>query len=275
MRKFLLLLPFVLMFAACSQTELQVMSYNMRQGNSPDGINHWDNRCHATLSMLREAKPDVFGVQEAHGYQVSYITDSLPCYRSVGVGRDDGFEKGERMSVFYNSDKFELLDWGTYWLSDTPDEPSKGWDAAYPRTATWTRLKMKKGGREFFYVNTHLDHIGAQARRNGLILIVDRIAAMNPDGLPMVLTGDFNTTEDDPCLDDLDLRMKSARREAPVTDTGITYNGFGKEGELARAIDYIYYSGFDSCDNFRVLRDSYDGIPYISDHYPITVTLKF
>lgn len=274
MRK-LILLPLALLLAACSAGTLQVMSYNMRQGNAPDGDNHWEKRCPATIAMLEDVKPDIFGVQEAHGFQVDYITDNLPYYQNVGVGREDGEDNGERMSIFYNTDKVELLDWGTYWLSETPDVPSKGWDAACVRTATWTKLKMKKGGREFFYVNTHLDHIGGEARRNGLALIVGNIARMNPDGLPMVLTGDFNVTPDDPCLEDLDNMMKSARVEAPHTDNSDTYNAFGKSGEQARVIDYIYYSAFDSCDNFRVVDDSYAGIPYISDHYPITVTLKF
>lgn len=272
MRK-LIFLPLALILAACSSTELQVMSYNIRLGVANDGENSWGQRCAATIEMLNDVKPDIFGVQEAYDFQVNYITENIPSYGCVGVGREDGLEKGERMSVFYNTEKIELLEWGTYWLSETPDVPSLGWDAACRRTATWTKLRMKDGGKEFFYVNTHLDHIGPEARRNGLALIVERIAGMNPDGLPMVLTGDFNVTADDPSLDDLDKMMKSARVEAEHTDNSITYNGFGKD--TARVIDYIYYSGFGSCDNFRVVNATYAGIPYISDHYPITVTLKF
>lgn len=268
------LISLALALVACSPAQLKVMSFNMRQGNAPDGENAWENRCPATIAMLQDVIPDVFGVQEAHGFQVDYITDNLPAYTGIGVGRDDGKELGERMSIFFNSDKIELLDWGTYWLSETPDVPSKGWDARCIRTATWSKMKMKKGGKEFFYVNTHLDHIGPEAQKNGLALIVNRIAAMNPDGLPMVLTGDFNVEPDNACLNDLNKMMKSARIEAPHADNGNTFNGWGNE-EAACVIDYIYYSGFDSCDDFRVIRDSYAGIPYISDHYPIVTTLEF
>lgn len=274
MRKLLLFLSIVLCLNSCAATKLQVMSYNIRLGKANDGENSWNYRRPATVAMLNEVKPDVFGVQEAYDFQIKYITDNIPRYSCVGVGREDGKEKGEHMSVFYNSDKVELLDWGTYWLSETPEVPSFGWDAACMRTATWTKLKFKENGKEFFYVNTHLDHLGEVARRKGLALIVERISAMNPDGIPMVLTGDFNVSPDNPCLEDLDKMMKSARKVARESDFEITYNAWGDK-KTQMVIDYIYFSGFRTCPDFRALRDSYAGVPYISDHYPVTATLIF
>ena len=274
MRKLLLFLSIVLCLNSCAATRLQVMSYNIRLGKANDGENSWNSRRPATVAMLNEVKPDVFGVQEAYDFQIKYITDNIPRYSCVGVGREDGKEKGEHMSVFYNSDKVELLDWGTYWLSETPEVPSFGWDAACMRTATWTKLKLKENGKEFFYVNTHLDHLGEVARRKGLALIVERIAAMNPDGIPMVLTGDFNVSPDNPCLEDLDKMMKSARKVARESDFEITYNAWGDK-KTQMVIDYIYFSGFRNCPDFRALRGTYEGIPYISDHYPVTATLIF
>lgn len=253
-------------------TALKAMSYNMRVGTAKDGDNAWENRCPATAAMLEEVAPDVFGVQEALDFQLKYITDNCPQYECIGVGREDGKSKGEHMSVFYNKDRFKMLKWGTYWLSETPDVPSKGWDAKCKRTATWVLLKDRQSGKKFWFVNTHLDHIGKEARLKGLALIVDNIKAMNPKGYPMVLTGDFNVTPDDPCLVDLDKIMSSARKVAVNTDTKPSFTGWG---EPRKIIDYVYISGFAVCTDFKVIDKQYAGIPYISDHYPVTAILKY
>lgn len=258
---------------SCKKAEtIKVMSYNVRLGVAKDGDNAWDLRKEATPAMLQDQDPLCFGVQEAYDFQIAYINETCPQYASIGVGRDDGVSKGEHMSIFYKKDLVELEDWGTYWLSETPDVPSKGWDAACRRTATWALLKIKKTGTHFYYVNTHLDHVGVEARKNGLALIVDRIAAMNPDGWPMVLTGDLNVLSDDPCLKDLDTKMKSARTFAEKTTDKTSFNGWGK---ASQAIDYVYYSGFAKCKEFNVVDQTYAGKPYISDHYPVYAVLQF
>ena len=258
---------------SCKKAEtIKVMSYNVRLGVAKDGDNAWDLRKEATPAMLQDQDPLCFGVQEAYDFQIAYINETCPQYASIGVGRDDSVSKGEHMSIFYKKDLVEVEDWGTYWLSETPDEPSKGWDAACYRTATWALLKIKKTGTHFYYVNTHLDHVGVEARKNGLALIVDRIAAMNPEGWPMVLTGDLNVKADDPCLVDLDKKMKSARIYAEKTTDKTSFNGWGR---ASQAIDYVYYSGFKKCTEFDVVDQSYAGKPYISDHYPVYAVLEF
>ena len=257
----------------CGQEEkvrLDVISYNIRQGVADDGDNSWEYRKTATTDMLQDKHPDIFGVQEAYDFQIDYITGSLPEYESIGVGRDDGKQAGEHMSIFYNTESVKMIEWGTFWLSETPETPSMGWDAACRRTATWALLE--KEGRKFYYVNTHLDHVGKEAQKNGLALIVDRIADINPEGFPMVLTGDFNVTPDDPVLDDLETKMLSARDNASQTDSLGTFNGWGGSDSV---IDYIWYDGFASCDKFETVRSRYSGIPYISDHYPVHATLTF
>lgn len=263
----------VLLSSCSSQNDsITVMSYNVRLGVANDGENSWENRKAATPAMLTDCAPDVFGVQEAFDFQLEYIEQASPVYKWVGVGRDDGKKKGECMAVFYNREKIELLDWGTYWLSETPEVPSMGWDAACRRTATWTLLKIKETGKKFWFVNTHLDHVGEQARTNGLQLIVDRIDRMSsPEKLPMVLTGDFNVTPDDPCLTELGKRMKSARAFAVHSDDKPSYNGFKAPKSI---IDYIYYSGFQECRTFRVVDTEYAGRPFISDHYPVLAVLE-
>ena len=257
----------------CQCTEaLKVMSFNIRNAGAQDGDNAWPLRADAVKLMLESELPDVFGIQEAYPEQEVFILENCPGYKGFGVGRDDGADKGERMSVFYRTEALELLDGGTWWLSETPDVPSVGWDAKYPRTATWAKLRRKSDGREFFFVNTHLDHKGVKARREGLAFVVDKVSEMSP-GTPLILTGDFNVEPGDDCLLSLEGKMKDARTEAPVSCDRPSFNGFGKS--RGKLIDYIYYRGFSAADKFCVVDGRFLGKSYISDHYPITATLRF
>ena len=282
MRKFtlivaamLVMLPFV--SSAQKQTkdhDLKVMSYNIRMGAAKDGTNSWEYRYPATALMLEDQKPDVFGVQETFNYQIRFIEDNFMDYDCVGVGRDDGKQKGEFMSIFWNKKTVKMLKWGTFWLSETPEKPSMGWDAACKRTATWALMKDKKTGKQFYFVNTHLDHRGAEAQRKGLELIVERIAQINPKGYPMVLTGDFNVKPDNAALKDLDTKMQSARKIAPRTDNHPTFNNWGKI-KPDMVIDYIYVSGFSACPEYHTVTEKYGTWKYVSDHYPIYAKLIF
>lgn len=251
-------------------TPMRVVSFNVRLGVAKDGKNAWSKRCPAAGEMFKTIQPTVLGVQEAYDFQIKYLEENCPEYACVGVGREDGAHQGEHMSIFYRKQDVELLDWGTYWLSETPDIPSLGWDAACMRTATWALLKHKKSGKQFFYVNTHLDHVGHIARREGLKLLVERIGMMNPNGWPMILTGDFNVLPDDPCLKNLDAMMQSARTFARFSDTHGSFNDWGKAEE---SIDFIYYSAIRDCISFRVIRESFAGVKYISDHYPVVADI--
>jgi endonuclease/exonuclease/phosphatase family metal-dependent hydrolase len=251
---------------------LKVMSYNIRLGSANDGTNSWALRYPATAEMIKDQAPDVFGVQEALSYQVYFIEENFRNYKSVGVGRENGKKEGEHMSIFWNTKTVKMLKWGTFWLSDTPEKPSMGWDAACYRTATWALMKDKKTGKKFYFVNTHLDHVGKEAQKNGLKLIVDRIAKINKEDYPMVLTGDFNVRPDNKVLADLDARMTSVRKIAAKTDKHDTYNGWGKGNGI---IDYIYVSGFSSCPEYQTVTKRYTDRKFVSDHYPIAARLIF
>lgn len=268
----LFMLPSVIFAQDETQTEIKVMSYNIRQGEAKDGTNSWALRYPATAEMIEDQKPDVFGVQEAMSYQILFIEQNMRDYKCVGVGRDDGKKKGEYMSIFWNKKTTSMLDWGTFWLSETPDKASMGWDAACYRTATWALMKDKKTGRKYYFVNTHLDHVGSIARSKSTRLIVDRIAGMNKDGLPVVLTGDFNMKPSDASLKPVDAVMKSARKVAEVTDDKGTYNNWGKASDV---IDYIYFSGFSSCPEYRTVTKKYAKRTFVSDHFPIVARLIF
>lgn len=282
MRKLTLIIAAVLMvlpFTSSAQKQtrdydLKVMSYNIRLGTAKDGTNSWEYRYPATALMLQDQKPDVFGVQEAFDFQVKFITENFKDYDCVGVGRDNGKSEGEHMSIFWNKKNVKMLKWGTFWLSETPEKPSKGWDAKCKRTATWALMKDKKTGKHFYYVNTHLDHRGSEARRQGLNLIVSRIDEINPKGYPMVLTGDFNMKPDDAALVGLEQRMQSARKIAPKTDNHATLNLWGK-GKADMVIDYIYVSGFSACPEYHTITEKYGTWKYVSDHYPIYAKLIF
>jgi endonuclease/exonuclease/phosphatase family metal-dependent hydrolase len=205
---------------------------------------------------------------------LSYISEQAPEYKNVGVGRDNGISQGEHMSIFWNTKTIEMIEWGTYWLSETPDVPSHGWDADCRRTATWALMKDKRNGKSFFFLNTHLDHKGVEASKNGLQLLIDKIAGMNPDGYPMVLTGDFNITPDNPGLVDLDKIMTSTRKITKKTDNKGTFNGW-RTDRPGPVIDYIYMSGFSSVPVYETITKKYADKPFISDHNPIMSVLVF
>lgn len=268
----LLLAAFLMLPQFCFAQDLKVMSFNVRMSSANDGTNSWALRYPAVGDMFKDQKPDIMGVQEALYEQIYFFDNNFKDYKYVGVGREDGKKEGEFMAIFWNKKTVSLLDWGTYWLSETPDKPSMGWDAACFRTATWALMKDKKTGKKFYFVNTHLDHVGKEARRNGLKLVMDKIAAMNKDGLPLVLTGDFNVTPDDPALVDVDANMKSARIVAEKTDNTGTFNNWGKASSV---IDYIYFTGFSSCPEYHTVTEKYAERKFVSDHYPITAELNF
>lgn len=273
----LVLCAATIILPGCKKGEqtLKVISYNIRVGSAPDGDHKWDIRKPASPAMIADQQPDIFGLQEALKMQLDYLEETCPDYDHVGVHRDDGKEKGEVMAIFWNTKTQKMIKWGNFWLSETPEVPSKGWDAACFRTATWALLKDKRYNKKYYYVNTHLDHIGQEARANGLKLIVDRIDGINPEGYPMILTGDFNVDLGDPCLKSLEGRMESVRDIAPVTDSLDTFQGFGTGQYGNRVIDYIYESGFSAAPSFETITKTYENIPFISDHYPVAATLVF
>ena len=178
--------------------QLKVMSFNIRYSSGDDGANSWDNRKQAVPAMFADQQPTVLGVQEARLDQKTYMDENCAGYKSIGVGRTDGQNAGEFMAIYYLDDAVKLEKWGTFWLSDTPDTPSIGWDASTYRTATWAVFTHYKSGRKFFYVNTHIDHVGQVAAQKSMELIEAKIRSLNPDNLPTLLTADFNKMLDSP-----------------------------------------------------------------------------
>ena len=265
---------FALMGVACNRTsEIKVMSYNIRLSSGTieaDSIYHWEHRKQASLELMHQEQPTVFGLQEACPDQMDYMVENLPEYGYIGVGRDDGKRKGEFMAIFYKKDEIELLDGGTFWLSQTPDQVTKGWDAACFRTCTWTILKKKDTGKKFVYLNTHLDHKGQEARKESIKLIVAKAEELTGGKLPVFITADFNSPTTNEIFKPMQEAMLDARVEAPVTDERGTLNCWGTTPPGV-VIDHIFYRGAEA-QKFEVLRDKDYGAPYVSDHYPVMLT---
>ena len=246
---------------------LKLISFNMRTAWGRDGDNSWMNRRSASVEMLRREAPDVMGVQEAMQEQLLYLDAECPQYARVGEDRDGGAEGGETMAVFYLRDRFDLLADGTFWLSETPDRVSRGWDAACNRTVTWVELRDKMSGRTFFYFNTHLDHQGKQDREESVKLIISKIRAIAGPRAAVILGGDLNAPGDSPVFRPLVQWMKPARAKAAVSDAKGTFNGFGTAPDTI-ILDHLFFRGRIRCLRFATLDGNY-GAPYISDHYPI------
>lgn len=264
---FFMMLPFCQAVVAKQAIDVKIISYNIRT-LARDGSNSWQYRNHATATMLHKHQPDAFGLQEAMVQHLLYIDSVCPQYARVGVGRDDGLKGGEFMAIYYNTERFDLVDSGTFWLSETPSKVSRGWDAACFRTATWVKLKEKNSGKEFFYFNTHFDHKGRTAQTESMKLIVQKIKAIAGKKAPVILGGDFNVEPGDSIFMPLEKFMHSARCEALKSDDKGTFNNFGKMTRKC-ILDHLFYRGRRvECLEYTTLDGNY-GAPFISDHYPI------
>jgi len=189
-----IVVSFIPSFAA---EPLRVMTFNIRYGTAKDGENHWDKRKEFLVETIKAFNPDLLGTQETIGFQRDYLAQNLPGYGVVGVGRDDGQEKGEMMAVYYKQARFEKQAEGHFWYSETPDKAgSMGWDTSLPRMATWLRLQDRQDASAppILYVNTHFDHMGRTARLESAKLLRQKISSLS-SGASVILTGDFNSGE--------------------------------------------------------------------------------
>lgn len=258
-------------------SEIRVMTFNIRLSPDEtfDGDNCWNRRRDAVIRMIGESKPDLFGIQEGIIHQVSYMEENLPAYGRYGVCRDDGLERGEANAVFWRKDRFDVKECDTYWLSETPDTVSQGWDGACRRIVTWVRLHDKEAKRDVWFFNTHFDHVGKIARQESGKLIVARMRELVPEGDPIFLTGDFNANWDDPILQPVRELLQECRETAPVTDNRNTFNDWGKvpfDGEDV-IIDHIFYRGSKAI-RYGLLTEDY-GAAFVSDHWPVMGTFRF
>lgn len=254
---------------------LRVITYNIRLNTPSDGVNAWPNRSDQVSALLDFHQAEIFGLQEAFIGQIEDIHAQLPKMKWVGVGRDDGQKAGEYSPVFYDSEKFKALKQGGFWLSETPEKPGLGWDAACNRVCTWIILKEHKSGGKFMVLNTHFDHLGDKARSESAKLILRKIKELNTDNLPVILMGDFNLTPDKEPISVITSELNDSRaisKKAPYGPVG-TFNAFKFDAPMKDRIDYIFVSDKIEVKRYAVLTDSKDQ-RYPSDHQPVLVTLE-
>jgi endonuclease/exonuclease/phosphatase family metal-dependent hydrolase len=260
---------------------LRVMSFNLRYDTPNDSANAWPNRKDWVAALVRFHGADVVGVQEALAHMLTDLDARLPGYARVGVGRADGRARGEFSAILYRTDRLALLDSGTFWLSPTPEAPgSKGWDAAIERVATWARFRDRLTGCSHLQLNTHFDHIGEQARQESARLIRRRLAQL-AGGLPIVVTGDLNSTPTSASYRIL-TRDTVAGATPPLADAFLTSRSghYGPTSswtafraiEPGRRIDYVLVSAPVTVSSHGILPDSWNG-RFPSDHLPVLAML--
>lgn len=257
--------------------DIVVMSFNMRYDNPNDGDNRWSNRKEIVAQTIIEAQTDIVGTQELLHHQLNDLKSLLPHYRFIGTAREDGISQGEYSAIIYKNGSFDLLGSGSFWISETPEEVgSKGWDGACERIATWAILSQPHNHQELFILNTHLDHVGVEARRQGVALLLSRIKSL-AGSRPVIVTGDFNATpQSDVILQILASgQLQHAKDIAKITEgEPWTFDGFGRLDTLDRSfIDYIFVNDDVQVKSHEVLPITTIDGRHLSDHAPVKTIL--
>ncbi len=275
MKRVILSLLVAVVALSASAQELNVGSFNIRTGGPlregqarPEKgdykkYNGWDDRKQYVCDMINLEAFDVFGSQEVKKKQLDYMVENLPDYGYIGVGRDHGDDRGEFCPVFYRKDAVEKLDGGTFWLSPTPEVPSKGWDAKYNRICSWGLFKHKATGKKFYFLNVHFDHRGVQARLEASKQIVNYVKKVCK-GTPVIISGDYNVTQHSDSYKVLATSgvVKDAYDAAKVrfAPTG-TFNGFNPRRYTTYRIDHLFVSKKLKVSRYGVLTYHYYRTP--------------
>ena len=271
-------LLFVMIFGTVNgqkKTPINVASFNLRFETVHDGENTWSNRRDFVKELITYHEFDIMGTQELHHSQISDLLQ-MKGWKYTGGGRDDGINKGEHSAIFYKEDRFKLLESGDFWLSETPDIPSKGWDATCcNRICSWGKFKDKKSRKTFFVFNVHFDHQGLQARIESGYLMTRKIEEV-AERYPVLLCGDFNSTPETKQIQHISSQLNDSYlvSELPPYGPVGTFNGFKIDAPLKDRIDYIFVSDHFKIHKYGALTDFKEG-RFPSDHLPVVVNLSF
>ena len=271
-----LILIAVSMESLAQTSQLSVMSYNIRCGSCEpnDSPNNWKKRKNLAAHLIKTQNPDLLGLQEAELFQVEDLVEMLDDYSWVGVGRDDGKDKGETTAILFRTARFSLQGQKTLWLSQTPQQPSRGWDAAYRRTLTIAQLLDAKTQKALFVFNAHLDNEGEIARQESAKLLLAEMAKLDPQ-VPLVVTGDFNTKASSSTYKLLAAALQDTESASstPATGGNNTFNDFGNNSEGEAKIDFIFASPHLKVLSHAIDTTTYNSL-YPSDHFPLLVKLQ-
>jgi len=262
-------------FSICNAQNLKVMTYNIRLDVASDGENAWPNRKDFLSSQVLFYSPDILGVQEAQPNQMDDLKVALKDYKYIGLGRDGG-NAGEHSAVFYNSKKVKVENDATFWLSETPNQVSKGWDGACNRVCTYGLFTILDSKQKVWVFNTHLDHVGEQARQEGMQLILKKIDEVNKQNIPVIVMGDFNVEPESTLITELKKHMVDSKQQAKITfGSDGTFNNFKYDEPVTKRIDYIMLPKDNKMkvERYGVLSSSIN-LKYPSDHFPVFLELK-
>lgn len=303
MKKYTFTLLFLAITLCISSQNLFVGTYNIRNDNSDDRKegNAWPKRCQVICDMMNFEQPDIFGTQEVLVGQLRDLKQGLDGYDCIGVGRDDGKEAGEYSAIFYKKDKLKRLDYGNFWLNETPDKPALGWDAACIRICTWGKFQDVKTKLKFYFFNLHMDHVGVVARREAAKLVVRKIKEIAGSNAPVILTGDFNVDQHDEIYQIFTqsglLKDSYTAAKMRFAENG-TFQGFKSSLLTDSRIDHVFVSNRFQVKQYGILTNGYwtegtsrevskEGAApqqlnfrqYVhrlpSDHYPVMVKLNY
>ena len=259
-------------FNSCSDTseKINIMTYNIRLDTETDGINMWDNRKEGIVSLIKEENVDILGIQEGLPSQIEYLSKQLDDYSMIGEGRDGG-NNGEYSAIYYKSKKMKLIETETFWLSETPEIPSIGWDAAINRISTLGLFKMVNSSMDVLVYNSHFDHLGKIAREKSAVLILNHIKENNYQNMPLIVMGDFNANPDELPIELLSEELNDSFKILPIENPIGTYNGFNLDSNLLDRIDYIFTKNI-KITNYKHLDRKLSSGLWPSDHLPILIT---
>ena len=246
------------------------MTYNIRLDTEADGINMWDNRKEGVLSLIKEESVDILGIQEGLPSQIEYLSKKLDGYSMIGEGRDGG-NNGEYSAIYYNN-KMNLIETETFWLSETPEIPSIGWDAAINRIATLGIFKIKKSKKELIVYNTHFDHIGKIAREKSVRVILNHIKKNNYENKSLIVMGDLNANPSELPIELLSEELNDSFKILPIESPIGTFSGFDLNSKLLDRIDYIYTKNIKISDYKHLDKKLSSGL-WPSDHLPILISM--
>jgi endonuclease/exonuclease/phosphatase family metal-dependent hydrolase len=256
-------------------TEINIATYNLRLAVASDGPNAWPHRVDAVKALIRYHEFDILGTQEGLPEQIADL-DAMPGWAHVGVGRDDGRNAGEHSAIFYRADRFTVEKHGDFWLSETPDKPSKGWDAkCCNRIASWAKFHDRVTDKRFYVFNVHFDHQGEVARRESAKLMLRKIREIAADAT-VICTGDFNSTPDTGQIKTMETVLRDARSlsdQPPYGPVG-TFEDFKLDSALPMRIDYIFVGPGVVVEKYATLTDSVDA-RFPSDHLPVVARIRF
>ena len=271
MRTIMILCACLLCVPAAAQKKkgIRVAAYNLRYDEPRDGVNAWPNRRENVKALILYHDFDIIGTQEGFVHQLQDLCE-MPGYDYTGVGRDDGRDGGEHSAIFYKTGRFKLLDSGNFWLSETPGQPGKGWDATCcNRICSWAKFRDVNTKKTFFVFNVHFDHQGVVARRESGKLMLQKIREI-AGVMPVIFTGDLNSTPETEQVQTIQTVMNDACRITVLPPYGPvgTFNGFRFDAPLENRIDYIFVSPHFSVSKYAVLTDAKEQ-RYPSDHLPV------